>query len=161
MSEIATEPEPAAAPEPTAPGPPDPPPKRPVRMLRVVAVVALVSVVVAGLGLVIGTRPLRTPTQDCGTAFAFLLGGRQNEYLDPNDPPEGVTAREATANNERPCQERAANRAWPAGVLVVGGTLVGIVALLVDWVARFRYRRAVRRWRARPTPTDDPPPTDT
>jgi hypothetical protein len=114
----------------------------------VTLVVAMVGVVVAGAGLVWGTRPLATPTQDCGTSFSFLLDGRLNEYVDPDNPPSGTTASEAKANNNDPCQERAANQARPAAWLVMGGTLVALVAALIEGGVR------VYQWMglARPRP---------
>lgn len=108
-----------------------------VRRLHLVTVaVATVAVVVALVGLVWGTRPLQTPTQDCGTSFSFLLDGRVDEFVDPANPPAGITAADAEANNAEPCQERAADRARPAGALVVGGTLLAATAAVVDLGAR-------------------------
>jgi hypothetical protein len=125
---------------------PQTPPREPgARLVRVTAVVALVSVLLALVGLGLGLRPLATPTQDCGTAATFLLQGRVNEYVNPADPPSGITRAEAEANNAEPCQERAGNRALPAGVLLVGGTLVAAVAVLVESVVRFRLHRASNR----------------
>ncbi len=117
------------------------------RIVRATAAVALVGVLVALLGLALGLRPLATPTQDCGTAATFLLHGRVNEFVDPADPPAGITRAEAEANNAEPCQERAGNRALPAGLLVVGGTTVGVLALLTEAVVRFRVHRAANRQR--------------
>lgn len=113
--------------------------------VRVTAVVALIGVLVALVGLGLGLRPLATPTQDCGTAATFLLRGKANEYVDPSNPPAGITSAEAEANNAEPCQERAGNRALPAGLLVVGGTAVGVIALLVEAAVRFRLHRAANR----------------
>ncbi len=110
---------------------------------RVTVVVATICVFGALVGLVWGTRPLTTPTQDCGTAFSFLLDGRVDQFVDPSNPPEGITAEEARANNDRPCQERAATRSRPAGALVVGGTLMASATAAVDLAVRGvrRYRR--------------------
>jgi len=112
-----------------------------------------ITVVVAALGLLValggiwwGTRPLSTPVQDCGTSFSFLLDGRLNVFVqDPANPPEGITTEEAQANNADPCQERAANRARPAGALAIGGTLVGAAAAAVDLGVRgLRWFRTTR-----------------
>ncbi len=108
----------------------------------ITVLVATVGVLVAIAGVVWGTRPLSTPTQDCGTSFSFLLAGRVDVYVDPANPPAGVSASEAEANNQEPCQERSADRARPAGALVVGGTLVGAAAAAVDLGTR-----GVRRYR--------------
>lgn len=115
------------------------------RLVRITAAVALLGVLVALVGLGLGLRPLATPTQDCGTAATFLLQGRPNEYVDPSNPPEGITSAEAEANNAEPCQERAGNRALPAGLLLVGGITVAVVALLVEGAARFRLHRTANR----------------
>jgi hypothetical protein len=125
---------------------PQTPPREPgARVVRVTAVVALVGVLLALVGLGLGLQPLATPTQDCGTAATFLLQGRVNEYVNPADPPPGITRAEAEANNAEPCQERAGNRALPAGALLVGGTLLAAVAVLVEAAVRFRLHRARNR----------------
>ena len=116
--------------------------------------VAFVGIVVALAGLVQLVRPLATPVQDCGTAAGFLLHGRPNLYVDPADPPKGVTAAEAEANNALPCQERAANRARPAATAIVVGCLVAVAALLLEWLLRLRWARADRR--EPPAPAVDP-----
>lgn len=139
---------------PVAPNPvlPDRPPAdraeptRRLRTVRVTAVVAFVGVLLALLGLGLSARPLATPTQDCGTAFTFLVTGQLDQFVDPANPPEGVTEAEAEANNAEPCQERAAARAVPAGALVIGGTLLGLAALLAESTVRFvAARRADAR----------------
>jgi ferric-dicitrate binding protein FerR (iron transport regulator) len=142
-------PEPARVDDPTrsgprlpAPGGPDP---RRDRTVRRTAVVAFVAVLASLLGLAWTARPLSTPTQDCGTALTFLLEGGVDEPADPADPPEGVTREQALANNQRSCQERAAGRARPGGVLLIGGMVVALGALVTEQVVRYRYRRDLRR----------------
>jgi hypothetical protein len=121
----------------------------PTGVLRVTAIIATVGVVAALLGLLLMLRPVTTPTQDCGTSIGFLLDGRVNEFVDEQDPPEGVTAAEAKANNADPCRDRVAERAKPAGILIAGGVLVALVATLVEvgdrglaWRRRRRARSA-------------------
>ncbi|MCU1496191.1 MAG: hypothetical protein JWM47_144 [Acidimicrobiales bacterium] len=124
------------------------------RAVKITAAVALAGIVLAALGIFLATRPVHTPTQDCGTAGGFLLRGGVNEFVDPADPPEGTTAAEARDNNATPCQERAANQVRPAGALVVGGTAVALVSLFVEFALRLRLRRRARRpsrGRAEPT----------
>ena len=106
------------------------------RVVRVTSVVAFIGIVLAVMGLALAARPLQTETQNCGTAGSFLLDGRVNEFVDPAQPPTGITSAEAKANNAQPCQERAANRAWPAGILVVGGTLVALLSLTSEFTVR-------------------------
>lgn len=127
-----------AIPSPTAP------PRRPTPVTTM-AWVALAGLVVALIGIGVLLLPLQTPTQDCGTAAGFLLNGRVNELVNPDDPPAGITKADALDNNTKPCQERAANRALPAGVAVVGGTLIALIAVAVEAIVRWRWRAATRR----------------
>ena len=98
--------------------------RRPLAV-TVTAWVALLGLVVAAVGAVVLLLPLSTPTQNCGTSAGFLLDGRVNVFVDPEAPPAGITKADALDNNAKPCQERAANRARPAGIAVVGGALIG------------------------------------
>lgn len=120
------------------------PPRRPTAV-RVTAWVALAGLVVAFIGMAVLLRPLRTPIQDCGTAAGFLLDGRVDQVANPDDPPEGATKADVLDNNAERCQERAANRARPAGAAVVGGTLIALIAVLVEVIVRWRWRVASRR----------------
>ena len=115
--------------------------------MRLTAVFALMGVLLAFVGIALAARPLHTETQDCGSAGSFLLDGRVNEFVDPANPPTGVTSAEAKANNVQPCQQRAANRGWPAGILVVGGTFAALTALIAEVIVRatFGRRRTPRR----------------
>lgn len=117
---------------------PDPP-----ISLRITATIGFVGLLIALTGLFLLSRPVRTPTQDCGTVGAFLLDGRTNRLVDPNDPPPGVTEDQARDNNAHPCQERAANRARPAAAALVAGTSITIVAGLTE--VGFRWRLRTRR----------------
>lgn len=115
--------------------------------MRLTPVFALMGVLLALGGIALAARPLHTETQDCGSAGSFLLDGGVNEFVDPANPPTGVTSAEAKANNIQPCQERAANRGWPAGILVVGGTLAALIALIVEAIARTTFGRQRTRRR--------------
>ncbi|WP_421117963.1 hypothetical protein ACE2AJ_11130 [Aquihabitans daechungensis] len=135
--------DPAPAPTPTDARP------APRGLLRATAVIATIGVVVALLGLVLLLRPVSTPTQDCGTSLAFLLDGRVNEFVSESDPPPGVTAAEAKANNDEPCRDRVAERTKPAAVLLGAGLVAAIGAAVVEtavrttaWVRRRRARRS-------------------
>lgn len=144
-------PPPTAAPAPSVGGGPDRDassaavPPRPA-ILRATPVIALVGVLLALAGLGWSARPLRTPTQDCGTAFAFLLTGRIDVLVDPQNPPAGVTRAEAEANNRRPCQERAAARAVPALIALLSGVLLALLALVVEVGTRLRLHRRQPPW---------------
>ncbi|WP_426574965.1 hypothetical protein [Aquihabitans sp. McL0605] len=136
--------EPAAAPAPTVSHP------RPTGLLRATAVVAFVGVIAAVLGFGLLLRSVSTPTQDCGTVIGFILDGRVNVFVDPADPPKGVTAAEAKANNDRPCRERVADQAKAPAIMLVSGLGIAFVAALVEVTHRsFLWRR---RRRALPPP---------
>ena len=128
-----------------SPAPVSPPARAGNRLLSVTVVVATLGVVVALIGVGWLLRPLSSPTQDCGTAWSFLATGQTNIFVDPTNPPKGITGAEATANNANPCQARAGERAKPAGALVVGGTLLALAAAVVDGIVRFRRHRR-RGW---------------
>ena len=136
-----------------APGSEMPAPKPRTGLLRIAPVVALVGIVVALMGIGLVSRPLSTPTQDCGTALTFLLDGEPNQWVSVENPPDGVTADQARANNDHPCQERAANQARPAAVLVFLGTLVALTAAITEAVTRnLDRRRHIRALRHRVSP---------
>lgn len=121
-------------------------------LARTTAIAALVGAIAVVVGVALASRPVRTPLQDCGAAAAFLLDGRTNVYADPDEPPAGLTPAEVRANNDEPCQERAANRARPAAVLVSAGVVAIGVAALVEALARWRWRVLLRRSRLRIPP---------
>lgn len=131
---------PAPTSEPPAHNGADSTPRR-TGLVKVAPVVAVVGLVVALIGVGLVLRPLSTPTQDCGTALTFLLDGEPNQFVNPNNPPEGVTPEQAQANNEHPCQERAANQARPAALMVTVGTLAALIAAITESTARYAGRR--------------------
>jgi uncharacterized membrane protein HdeD (DUF308 family) len=114
------------------------------RTVRTTSRIAAVAALVALLGLLALLRPVSTPTQDCGLAGAFLLDGRTDVFIDPTDPPEGVTAEQAEDNNERPCRTRVVEVARVPALAVVVGTAVGLVAGLVEVVVRLSARQRAR-----------------
>ncbi len=135
----------------SAVGPAELPPTPEGRISLGAAVVALVCFAVA---VVLVSIPVRTPgVQDCGTPTGYLLEGRldvvpdaQDRILGPDGQPLTLDEETAQAAREHPCQERVADRAVPAGVLVLAGTLLGLAAFAVEvLVVRPRRRRA---WRA-------------
>jgi hypothetical protein len=126
------------------------------RLLAVTPWVAAAGALVALLGLVGLLRPVTTPVQDCGVAAAFLLDGRTNQFANPDAPPDGLTAAEVTANNERPCRDRVADVARPAAIALLVGTAVGIVTAIVEIATRLALRRHRRR---SPNPSTAEPTT--
>ena len=147
--------DPAAPTAPAAEPAPVPADARPAPhgLLRATAVIATVGVVVALIGLVLLVRPVSTPTQDCGTSLAFLLGGRVDQFVSETDPPKGITPAEAKANNARPCRERVAERAKPAGVLIASGLLAAIIAVTIEVAVRGTAWWRRRQGPAAPAPT--------
>ena len=137
-----------AAPAPPADVEPDAEPvparARGSRFVQVTAIAAVLGVIVALAGIWVATRPVSTPVQDCGAAAAFLLDGRVNVFADPEDPPVGLTRAQVVDNNDRPCQERAANQAAPGAVMIVAGTLIGLVAATVEVLGRWSLRHRAR-----------------
>lgn len=136
-------------PTPTTPSVDGPPAEAPIpTLLRATALTATIGVVVALLGVALLLRPVHTPAQDCGTVAGFLLEGRTDVAVDPNQPPAGTTRAEARAHNRHPCRERVADAAKPGATLVLAGTAAALVALLVETVvrngARHRRHRALR-----------------
>ena len=142
------------------------PPQAPVQpaptpLFRATAVIATIGVVVALVGLAMLLRPVTTPTQDCGTSLAFLLEGRVNEFVSVDDPPAGVSAADAEANNAEPCRVRVGERAKPAGVLLLAGLTAAIGAAVVELSVRgagwWKRRRVGRDQRSTPTSPPTPP----
>lgn len=128
------------------------PPAAPPRgSLRTTAIVATVAVAIALLGLGLMLRPVQSPVQDCGTALAFLLDGRTDVFVDPADPPPGLTAEEVQASNERPCRPRALDTARPGAIAFFGGVLVATAAALTE--AGIRTWRWYRRTATMPDST--------
>lgn len=114
------------------------------RSLQVTAVAAFVGVLLAVAGIAYVATPLRTPIQDCGTAATFLIDGRVNNFANPDDPPAGATSEDVRANNDTPCQERAASRALPGALVILAGTLLALGALIFEFFARLRLSRRTR-----------------
>lgn len=110
-------------------------------MVRVPAIVAAFGLVIVLGGVFQATRTVETPLQDCGVAAAFLIDGRMNVVADPSNPPDGHTSADVRSNNDKPCQERAANQARPGAVAIVVGLFVISVAALSEVVFRRRLRR--------------------
>jgi len=125
-------------------------------LLTVTAISGFLGILLALGGVAWLARPLATPTQDCGTAFSFLSEGKLNVYVDPANPPKGITAAEAEANNAKPCQALAGDRARPAAGLVMIGTASALLAAIVELAARTRRRRDQRQ---RPPISLEPEPS--
>ncbi|MCU1352897.1 MAG: hypothetical protein JWM05_2106, partial [Acidimicrobiales bacterium] len=134
--------------------------ERIITLTSPLAGLALVLIVIGAVFLLI---PVRNPrVQDCGVPAKFLLAGRTDVYVDPNHPPKGFDAAQATAANRNRCQKRVAARAVPGGALVVGGALIGTLAAFTEWMARGSRRRSLLAAHdalpAAPPPAAPPPP---
>lgn len=114
-------------------------------VVRATAWVATVGLILALVGVGLLARPVRTPLQDCGSVYGFLRNGRVDVLGDPANPPEGATKADVVSTNASPCRHRVAAAARPSAVLIPVGTLVALVAVLVEVVARFGLRRRRRR----------------
>jgi hypothetical protein len=140
-----------------------PPPGLLGRIATVVAGLSLLAYLVAAILLAV---PVETPeVQDCGAPGAYLLAGRldripdqEGRILGPDD--EVITLDEDVAAEARatPCQDRVADRAVPAALLLVGATALGVAAFAVELLGvRPRQRRAIRASMGPPVP-DGPAP---
>lgn len=153
-SAVTDGPAPASWPPPAAPPAPAPPVDPPpggvlARITLVAAALAVFGYLVAGVLLAI---PVSVPqVESCGTPAAYLLAGRVDTI--PNDDDqirnadgEVVTldADVADAARAAPCQDRVADRATPAVVLIAAATLLGLLAFAVELVlVRPRQRAAL------------------
>lgn len=113
-------------------------------MLRATAWVATAGLVAALIGVALLARPVQAPLQDCGSVYGFLRDGRVDVYGDPDNPPAGASKADVEANNAEPCRPRVADAALPSAVLIPLGTVVALVAAVVEAVARYRLRRRRR-----------------
>lgn len=128
------------------------------------------SLVLAGLALagfavaiVLLAIPVQVPgVQQCGAPGAYLVDGRLDVVPDANDQilgPEGdpitLDAEDAQSARDHPCRERVADRAVPAGILILTSTVVGLGAFAVEvLMVRPRRRRAWRAVAGLEPPTD-------
>ncbi len=106
---------------------------------------ATAGLILALVGVGLLARTVHTPLQDCGSVYGFLRNGRVNVVGDPANPPTGATKADVEATNASPCRHRVAAAALPSAVLIPLGTLVALIAVLVEVVARFGLRRRRRR----------------
>lgn len=122
------------------------------RVLARVTLAAAVLAIVAFAGAaVLLALPVETPAvQDCGTPGAYIYDGRVDVVPDAEgrirDAAGEVVTLDADVAAEarrQPCQDRVADRAVPAGLLLVAALVVGGAALAVETaVVRPRVRRA-------------------
>ena len=117
---------------------------------RVSGTLAWVAIGCIALGFLIAVIPVDNPgVQHCGAPIDFLVGGDFDRLPDAEGRIERggkVVTLDQDARRravEHPCSERVERRAIPAGILVVGGSLVGMAAMAVALMAA--WRRAATR----------------
>lgn len=126
-------------------------PVRLARATRAGAWGSLLLYLVAGLLAVI---PLGMPEDipDCGTPVSYLLQApidvvptEDGRFLAEDGSVVTVSEDAAREARDRPCRERIARLAVPAGILLVVATVIGLVAFGVElFVVRPRQRRVLR-----------------
>lgn len=130
-------------------------PRWPDRFIDISTWLAWASLALILAGVAFGMVPVRNPkVQDCGTPFAFVLTGRVDAFVDPSQPPRGMTAKQAEAANARPCRKRVAPRMLHSAELLLGGLVVGLAGVALLLIGRSSRRRAVlRSWPAPAVPS--------
>jgi hypothetical protein len=87
--------------------------------------------------------------QDCGVPAAYLKDGRSSAVVSVSNPPTFVRPsdrKSVDAINAHQCSTLVADRAIPAGGLILGTVLLGIIAFVLSWIGhRADYRS---RWLA-------------
>jgi hypothetical protein len=117
---------------------------------RASGTLAWVAIACIALGSVIAVIPVSNPgVQSCGAPIDFLVRGDFDRLPDADGRIERdgkVVRLDQDARRravDHPCSERVERRAIPAGILVVGGSLMGMVAMAVAVTAA--WRRAATR----------------
>jgi hypothetical protein len=113
-------------------------------------ILAWAGVVAIALGVILAVVPVSNPgVQRCGAPIDFLVAGEFDRIPDASGRIERdgrvitLDSEAATRAIERPCSERVERRAIPAGLLVVGGSVMGLVAMGIAMV--HAWRRAAAR----------------
>ena len=131
----------------------------PDRVISVTPVFAAIALVLIVAGAIVLAIPVENPkVQDCGAPAVFVLTGRPDVFVDPANPPKGLTAAQARSANANRCQERVAARAVPGAILLAIGLVIGLVAAIVEWLARIARRRDALAASAAPAPEPSPAP---
>ncbi|MDQ6697030.1 MAG: hypothetical protein M3Z46_06180 [Actinomycetota bacterium] len=114
------------------------------RLIEASTIMAWASLALILAGVVFASVPVRNPkVQDCGAPIVFVLTGRVDAFVDPTHPPHGMTAKEATAANARPCRKRAAPRVLHGSELLLGGLVLGLGGVAMLLIGRSARRRAL------------------
>lgn len=128
-------------------------PRGPERLIDASTIMAWACLALIFAGVVFAAVPVRNPkVQDCGAPIVFVLTGRVDAFVDPTHPPKGITAKEATAANARPCRKRAAPRVLHSGELLLAGLVVGLGGVAMLLIGRSRRRRTLLQMPPPPPP---------
>jgi hypothetical protein len=118
-------------------------------MWRVTGVLGWVAVGLISAGVVTALIPVRNPgVQHCGAPLTFLVSGELDRIPDAagrvliDDHVVTLSPAARTRAIDSPCSERVERRAIPAGVLVVLGSVVGLVAVAIGIVGAWRRASA-------------------
>jgi hypothetical protein len=156
------EPTPAPASDPTPPAPPPAPPvtaalptpgplgaapRWPGNVIRISTVVAWTAVAAIATGVALFLAPVKNEhgghtIQDCGVPVAYLWQGRSSAVVDPSSLPAWIAKADLGHVNDHQCSQQVADRAVPGGGLLVGGFVIGVVALLLAWIGHRAEHRS-------------------
>jgi hypothetical protein len=116
---------------------------------RVTGILGWVAVALIAVGIVVMAIPVRNPgVQQCGAPLTFLLSGQLDRMPDASGrvliDDHVVTLSPAARQRavESPCSERVERRAIPAGVLLVVGSVMGLIAVAIGIVGAWRRASA-------------------
>jgi hypothetical protein len=122
---------------------------------RITGVLGWIAVVLITLGIVIVLIPVRNPgVQQCGAPLTYLMSGQVDRIPDASGRVliDGRIVTLSSAAHKRavesPCSQRVERRAIPASILVVVGSVMGLVAVTIGIVGA--WRRASARVAAEP-----------
>jgi hypothetical protein len=119
---------------------------------RIAGVLGWAAVAAIALGVALGLVPVDNPgVQSCGAPLGFLVSGELDRFPDATGRLQRgdrvVTLDPAQRRRavESPCSERVERRAIPAGLLVVGGSVMGLTAVTIGIVGAWRRAGARAR----------------
>jgi hypothetical protein len=114
---------------------------------RVATILAWVSLPLLAASALLFLLPVSNPgVEDCGSPIVSLLQAQPDRPLIDADGTaiNGWGPKRLEQAQEQSCEHRVAQRAVPAGILLVSFWLVAGVALLLHWVDRAKQRARIR-----------------
>jgi hypothetical protein len=116
---------------------------------RVTGVLGWIAVGLITIGIVVVLIPVRNPgVQQCGAPLTFLVSGQLDRIPDAtgrvliDDHVVELSPAERRRAVDSPCSERVGRRAIPAGVLVVLGSVMGLLAVAIGTAGAWRRASA-------------------